>query len=165
MKFGFYEAKLEQRRRSKNRTYYVTVFQGLLFRIRFDIRLHGQTLIKHDKGLFNFTNGRRNLERVKLVDPRFESQFEVYGSDQVEARYILTPDYMEQLLRLESAVAGKKLRAFFDKGELLVAVEGPDRFEVGSLFQPLDDPKRLTDFLHELDAIFDLIDIVSKRGV
>lgn len=163
VKFEFYEAKLEQRRRSKNRTYYVTVFQGVLFRIRFPLRFHGQTLLKHDKGLFNFTHGRKGLERVKLVDPEFERQFEVFGSDQVESRYLLTPDYMERLIRLETAVAGKKLRALFDQGDLLVAVEGPNRFEIGSMFQPLDDPRRLTDFLHELDAVFDLIDTVLSR--
>ena len=34
---------------------------------------------------------------MKLEDPEFEKKFVVYASDQIEARYILTPALMERL--------------------------------------------------------------------
>jgi len=40
------------------------------------------------------------MKRVGLVDPVFEKIFEAYGTDQVEARYLLTPTFMQRLVRL-----------------------------------------------------------------
>ena len=46
------------------------------------------------------------LRKVGLEDPHFEKIFEVFGDDQVEARAILTPVFMEELVALETAYAG-----------------------------------------------------------
>jgi len=172
--FELYEAHLEQRRRSKNRTYYVTVFRGLLLRIAFPRTVEGVTLITRDKGLFNalesFSNktfGRagRKLDRIGLVDPRFEKLFEVYGTDQVMARYLLTPTFMERLLDLEKLLSGKNVRAVFDeelavetgRGELLIAAETGDNFEPGSLFKSLTDRTRVETLFAEIKLIDDII--------
>jgi hypothetical protein len=39
---------------------------------------------------------------IRLEDPRFEKEFCVYGEDQVEARYILTPSLMERILAFKN---------------------------------------------------------------
>ncbi|WP_420431722.1 DUF3137 domain-containing protein [Hyphobacterium sp.] len=171
--FELYEAKLEQRRRSKNRTYYVTVFRGLLIRIEFPRTVEGVTVITRDKGFFNAlegwgrkTFGSHKLERVGLVDPDFEKLFEVYSTDQVMSRYLLTPTFMERLLALENAVKGKKVRAAFDErnggGELLIAVETGDLFEPGSLFKPLDDEERVRTLLQEIDLVTGMLDLMVR---
>ncbi|TGY88396.1 DUF3137 domain-containing protein [Marinicauda algicola] len=170
-RFELYEAHLKQKRRSKNRTYYVTVFRGVLIRIAFPRTIEGVTLVTRDKGIFNALEGwtkktfsGRGLERVGLVDPDFERYFEVYATDQVMSRYLLTPSFMERLLKLEATLQGKKIRCVFDEalgagdgeGELLIAAETGDRFEPGSMFSPLADRARV-DTLHaeiaEIDAI------------
>ena len=38
------------------------------------------------------------LEEIELEDPEFMEHFRVYSTDQVEARYILSPSMMERLL-------------------------------------------------------------------
>ena len=48
-----------------------------------------------------------------LEDPTFNKAFAVFGSDQVEAREILTPTFMQQLVDLESAYSGAHLRYAF----------------------------------------------------
>ncbi|MGJ3230570.1 MAG: DUF3137 domain-containing protein [Oceanicaulis sp.] len=172
--FELYEAHLEQRRRSKNRTYYVTVFRGVLIRIAFPRTVEGVTLVTRDKGVFNMfegfshkTFGRagRKLERIGLVDPTFEKLFEVYGTDQVMARYLLTPSFMERLLELETLLAGKNARAVFDealapeagRGELLIAAETGNKFEPGTLFKPLAERARIETLYAEIKLIDDII--------
>jgi hypothetical protein len=48
-----------------------------------------------------FSSFANNLEKVKLESIDFENRFIVYSNDQVEARYILTPSFMERLVKLE----------------------------------------------------------------
>lgn len=170
--FELYEAELKQRRRSKNRTYYVTVFRGLMIRIEFPRTVEGVTVITRDKGIFNALEGwgrktfGNKLEKVGLVDPKFEKIFEVYSSDQVMSRYLLTPTFMERLLALEIAVKGKKVRAAFDErqggGELLIAVETGNLFEPGSLFKPLDDEERVRNLLREIELVTGMLDLMVR---
>lgn len=177
--FELYEAELKQKRRSKNRTYYVTVFRGVLIRINFPRTVEGVTLVTRDKGVFNMfegwatkTFGRagRKLERIGLVDPSFEKLFEVYGTDQVMARYLLTPSFMERLLDLEKLLSGKNVRCVFDeqlgegegKGELLIAAETGNLFEAGSMFQPLSQKERIETLHGEIKLIEETIETVLE---
>lgn len=170
--FELYEAHLKQKRRNKNRTYYATVFRGVLVRIEFPRTIEGVTLITRDKGIFNALEGwvkktfsGRNLDRIGLVDPSFEKYFEVYGTDQVMARYLLTPSFMERVLELESALEGKKIRCVFDEGlhaqsgqgELLLAAETGNRFEIGSMFKPLNAGDRVQALYEEIKLIESII--------
>ncbi|MFW5661120.1 MAG: DUF3137 domain-containing protein [Oceanicaulis sp.] len=173
-RFELYEAELQQRRRTKNRTYYVTVFRGAIIRIAFPRTVEGVTLVTRDKGMFNafeswgaktFGRAGRKLERIGLVDPTFEKLFEVYGTDQVMARYLLTPSFMERLLELETLLSGKNVRAVFDedlapeagRGELLIAAETGNQFEPGSLFKPLAERARIEAIYAEIKLIDDII--------
>jgi hypothetical protein len=175
--FELYEAHLEQRRQTKDRTYYVTVFHGVLIRMSFTRTVEGVTLVTRDMGVFNgleafsrrHLSGRK-LERIGLVDPKFERLFEVYGTDQVMARYLLTPSFMERLLRLEDILAGKNVRCVFDedlvpesgRGELLIAAETGNKFEPGSLFSRLDDRKRVATLHAEFRLIEDIIETLLQ---
>ncbi len=98
----------------KGRTHYVTIFKGLFFIADFNKNLQGQTYVLSDfgerfLGLFgkmmqNINVGRPDV--VRLEDPEFEKLFVVYASDPVEARYILSPSFMQRLVALR-----KKLNA------------------------------------------------------
>ena len=171
-RFELYEAHLEEKRRSKNRTYYVTVFRGALIRIAFPRTVEGVTLVTRDKGVFNAfesffkkTFKSRSLDRIGLVDPTFEDKFEVYGTDQVMARYLLTPSFMERLLALEETLEGENVRCVFDEalgdgdgvGELLIAAETGDRFEAGSMFARLDRRERVERLHREIRLIDEIV--------
>lgn len=162
--FEFFEAHLKERRttRSNGRTQtrYVTVFKGQCLRFDFHKRFFGETLVTRDLGFFNRFAGRPGMDRARLEDPEFEKAYEVYTTDQVEARFILTPDFMQKLVDLETTFHGKKLRCAFVGQEMLIAVEGGDLFEPGSLFTPLDNPDRLRELLQDFAVVFNLIDTV-----
>lgn len=175
--FELYEAHLKQKRREKNRTYYVTVFRGVLIRINFPRTIEGVTLVTRDKGIFNALEGwakktfsGKSLERVGLVDPHFEKYFEVYATDQVMSRYLLTPTFMERLLALESVLEGKNVRCVFDEalgngqdsGELLIVAETGNRFEAGSMFAPLTDRSRVETLHTEIALIDEIVQTVLE---
>lgn len=163
--FEFFEAHLKQRRtetrNGRTHTKYVTVFRGQCLRFNFHKRFFGETLVTRDAGIFNRFGGRRGMDRAILEDPTFEKAFEVYTTDQVEARFILTPDLMQRLVDLEKVFKGKKLRCAFAGDEMLVAVEGEDLFEPGDLFRPMDDPARVRGVLEDFAVVFTLMESVT----
>ncbi len=164
--FEFFEAHLEERRTTRDsngntRTTWVTVFKGQCLRFDFHKRFYGRTLVARDAGFFNRFSGKRGMDRAKLEDPEFEKAFEVHTTDQVEARYILTPDFMQKLVDLERAFHGKKLRCAFAAGEMVICVEGANLFEPGSMFTPMDDPARIRELLEDFSTLFHLVDSVA----
>jgi len=82
-------------------------FQGIIYVTDFNRKFSGKTLIYPDFARRSFGNlvGEainkmsifRKSDLVMLEDVEFEEEFAVYSSDQVEARYILTPTMMERL--------------------------------------------------------------------
>lgn len=169
--FEFFEAHLEERRQStdskgRSSTKWVTVFRGQVLAVHFAKPFQGTTRVYRDAGIFNglIKLGQKfsRHERVALEDPVFEKAFEVYSTDQIEARYILTPDFMERLLNLEKAFHGKQLRCAFSGGEMFVAVEGENLFEAGSMRRSMDDVGRVQEILQDFAAVFVLIDAASR---
>ncbi len=135
-----------------------TVFCGQLMKLDYPRPFSGVTVVLRDNGWLNRFACPPGLAKVGLEDPRFEETFEVFGSDQVEARAILTPTFMEQLLALEGAYAGEHIRCAFVRGEAMVAIEGPKRFEMGSMFSTLMDRSRVQAIAADLNAVFRLMD-------
>jgi Protein of unknown function (DUF3137) len=165
--FLLYEAKLTEERGSGKSRRTVTVFRGVVLRFRFARDFIGSTLVRRDG--FKFTlfgdsksYGDQKLERIKMVDPRFEDAFDVYGSDQVEGRYLVHPAYCERLLELERDFFGEKLRALFHGGDLLVAIETDDMFESATL-DPAQDRQRLAVTIDQFASIARLIQTLNER--
>lgn len=167
--FEFFEAHLEERRRTTDsrgntRETWVTVFRGQCLTARFPKEFKGITKVYRDMGALNFLAKFGVREpRVKLEDPVFEKHFEVYGTDQIESRFLLTPDFMERLLALERTFAGKQLRCAFAGGEMMLAVEGKNLLEAGSMDRRMDDLGRVREMLEDFAAIFLLIDSMCQR--
>jgi hypothetical protein len=166
-RFRLHEATLIERRGSGKDARDVTVFRGVILKIHFAREFHGVTLIERQRmrltlfGDSQTKNGLR-LERVRMVDPRFEKAFDVYANDQVEARYLVHPAYCERLIALEDRFEGKKLKALFHKGDVIVTVESENLFESGSL-DPARDRALLARTIEQFRAMADLIISVNER--
>jgi len=159
--FDLCEAKLEDERRDKDGDKdYVTVFRGQIIRIAFPKKFNGTTVVKRDAWVFNALRGMGELKRVGLGDSEFEKAFEVYSDDQVEARYLVHPVFMERLIHLEEAFNGRRIRCGFQDGDLLIAVEGDDKFEIGEMFKPLADPARAHKIVSDIAEVMKLMDAV-----
>jgi hypothetical protein len=119
------------------------IFKGLFFVADFNKHFNGCTLVRTGKaGIFSgFSN-----TLVKLEDPRFNKCFTAYSSDQVEARYLLTPKMMEQLVQLQDSIGG--FEASFRGSSIYIAAGGfpYDAFEP-NMKLPCTDQKQLTGIL------------------
>jgi Protein of unknown function (DUF3137) len=141
--FNLYETHLEEERGSGKSRRWVTVFQGVIIQMGFGRSFHSTTLLQragaHRKWLglggtkdsVNFDGHR--LDQVDQVHPDFADVFSLFSDDQVEARVLVHPTYVEHLLRLESAFGAKELRALFKGGQVIIAAEGGNMFESGSM--------------------------------
>lgn len=109
----------------------------------------GRTIIRHDAGVVgNFGRALlQGLQRVNLEDPVFEQAFEVAASNQVEARYLLTPSFMERLLELSRSFGGAALQGSFHQGSLFLMI--PHR---SLLFRPASITE-YEDFIDDSQAV------------
>lgn len=161
--FSLCEAHLEVQssgKRSRRRT----VFHGQLLAIDYPKRFRGSTVVQRDMGAFNaLSRPSREFQRVGLSSPVFERVFEAWSTDQVEAHNLLDPVVLERFQELERLFDGKKLRAAFIDGKLLIAMETGDRLTIGTMFKPIGGTQRVERILKEFDVVFDLIDVLIKR--
>jgi hypothetical protein len=96
------------------------VFEGLLFIADFNKHFHGRTHMKAG-GAGIFASMRD--EHVELENPRFARAFAVTCTDQIEARYILTPRLMERLLSLWEGFGS--VDAVFEDSLIVLALGAP----------------------------------------
>ncbi|MEL7487832.1 MAG: DUF3137 domain-containing protein [Pseudomonadota bacterium] len=157
------EAHLKYKTSGKNSSTR-TVFHGQLIVIDYPKAFFGKTVLRRDVGVLNrLGKPAREFSRVGLASSKFESAFEAWGTDQVEARDLLDPVVLERFLALEALFGDAKIRAAFTEGQLIIALETGDKLNMGSMFEPLETPARVEAILNEFDVIFDLIDLAVTR--
>ena len=134
------EYKTESRDSKGNtRTTWHTIFRGIFFHADFHKHIQSETFVLPDTAegwlgktvgqFFQSKNFRRD-ELVRLEDEEFERSFCVYSDDQIDARYILTPDMMRRILDLKRKV-GRKVALAFKGSRVYVAVSYAEE-----LFEP-----------------------------
>lgn len=140
------------------------VFRGPLVISRFPKRARGRTLVVPDGGAIgNFFQGLHDAhrQRVKLESPEFERAFAVYSTDQVEARYLLTPTVMERLLALTRRFPGRMTVAF-DGHEFLLALDDRrDWFPDPGPFRRLTDPALVREPVEEIARLAEIVEILK----
>ncbi len=95
--------------KGRQQTHWHTIFKGLFFIADFNKHFHGRTVVLPDsaekllgwlgKKLQEWNVARDDL--VHMEDVEFEKEFVVYGTDQVEARYILSTALMRRILEFK----------------------------------------------------------------
>lgn len=170
--FTLHEAKLTEQRGSGKSRRTVTVFEGSILSIGFNRRFQSTTLIEPDGERRKFLIGAEKeqtsiggvaVERIDLTEPRFEDRFTVWSNDQVEARYIIHPEYMERIVGIETAFAGQDIRALFHEGDLLITIKTGDLFESGSL-NPEDDRELLEKVIAQFGSLAELATKLNERA-
>lgn len=109
----------------------VVVFHGLFFHLDFNKSLRGVTLVQPADARPHHIGSREGLTRIALGNPTFEQAFAVHASDEVEARDVLTPAMMDQILALRQR-AGKPIFLAFKNHRAYLGVHyGRALFEPG----------------------------------
>lgn len=166
----FSEIHAEDRRTrtdSKGRTqhYYVTIFKGIYFVADFHKDFEGQTVVLPDMaeksfGWFGKALQKMNLRSEKLVqleNPEFEKEFVVYSTSGQQARYILSPSFMEALLAFRRK-NGRDIHVSFVNSNVHLALStGKDHFEPW-LFKSILNPELIRGFVDDLRSLLGIVD-------
>jgi hypothetical protein len=86
------------------------LFNGLFFFADFNKHISGETFVVPDRAekmlgkMGQAFQTSRKGELVKLENPEFEKLFAVFSTDQVEARYVLSPVMMEAMVNIRRKV-------------------------------------------------------------
>ena len=138
------------------------VFEGIVILLDFPRSFKGQTVVFKDWGIFNFMHKKLRLENIKLEDVIFEKEFEVYGTDQIEARYLLTTAFMERILMVREAFKSKKIQFSFFDNRLFIAINTTtDMFEPASLFKRSTDRRPIDKVLEQFISVFSIVEFLK----
>lgn len=166
VKVSMHETTLKQKGNKSTHT----VFKGLVLDLELKKNFTGKTLLCKDAGsIGNFFTGKdfKGLKRVELEDPQFESLFQVFSSDQVEARYVLTTAFMERLLtlaRLRSPNATPSVQCVFEQSHLVISLPSQSNlFEPGKISETALKVDDIHSFLAEIKGVFDLVDVLKLK--
>jgi len=137
------EVHAEQKHKRTNskghtQTYYTTIFDGVFMVADFHKHFRGTTRVLPDTaerlfgGLGKMLQGFRPFrdeELIYLEDPEFEGQFVVYGTDQIEARYILSTAMLRRILDLKKEWNNEVRLAFIDSNVSVAIAHKRDMLE------------------------------------
>lgn len=151
----------------RRREYWHTIFRGVFFIADFNKDFNGLTVVLPDvaekalgrwlgQGLQGMASGRQG-ELVKLEDPEFEHEFVVYSSDQVEARYILSPALMQRIVAFRRKT-GRNIHLSFHHSLLNVAVSTDKNMFEPRIFRSITGFDLCEEYFNDLRLFLDIVD-------
>jgi hypothetical protein len=206
----FSELNVEYTRKNGDKSEQRPLFKGLFFVADFHKHFHGFTIVRprRPRLVTTYLSGASRaekmnaglavteqmmsapwspgssrhfgLEEVELEDPEFMEYFEVFSTDQVEARYILSPSMMQRLLafrreavraREEFAATVKSFRPIpmeqVENGRFYVSFAASNvyiaKHHYRDLFEldperPLTDRASIAEYAADLSFAFDIVE-------
>jgi len=143
-----------------------TVFDGLTAAVTLPRGLAGTTVVIPDRGMFgNLAERLRGgpCEPVRLEDPTFEKAYEVYASDQISARALLTPAFMERFMVLAGSGRFGAPAALVQDNRLILALgstSGGNLFEPPSYRKPAAARDAVAQLHDDIEAVLRAADAV-----
>jgi len=150
---------------SSQKDEYNTFFTGLFIIADFNKHFKTHTVVLPDMAEKLFGKFGQKLqaiapdrgELIRLEDPRFEREFCVYGDDQVEARYILTPALMERILAFKKKWNTRVYLSFLDSKVYIAISMYKNLFELRT-FRPAADYPFLEESMRFLLLLTEIVE-------
>lgn len=148
----------------RNRHRY-TIFRGLFFVGDFNKHFAGQTIVIPDTAELLFGRIGQTLQSlnvfrgqlVKLEDPEFEKNFVVYGSDQIEARYILSTSLMQRMVEFRKK-AQRDVYFSFVGSMVFVAISYTRNLFEPRIFRTVLDFEPIREYFEDLQLAVGIVD-------
>ena len=149
-----------------SKTEWHTIFKGIFFIADFNKEFITNTVILPDiaeKFFGSFLGSKfqkMNFSRgqlIKLENPEFEKEFAVYGNDQIEARYILTPDLMERILKFKKE-SKKELYISFLASKMYVAIPYKENLFEPKYFKTIIDKQMIIKYFEILQLVTGIVE-------
>lgn len=157
------EYKTETQGKNGRQTHWHDILKGIVFTADFNKHFNGVTVIRpkdfgasigawFSKNIYAF--GDKNV--VELENDAFNKNFLVYSTDQVEARYILTPAMMERINELNQRSAYTVSLSFINSSMYIAFPLAKNYFEA-PVFKTLLKPDLLDDDLSVLNFMYGIV--------
>ena len=146
----------------RDKRFDLTVFNGICINIPMKSSVSGYTLLFNTK----IPQMIPVLKKVKLEDVSFSKKYQIYSDNQIDARVLLTPAFMERLDNLQKCFHNKRVDvSFFDNQAVFVIHTSKNLFEAYPLFRSVTDVKTYERFYDEVKAIYDMINLLSINNM
>lgn len=165
--------------KGQRQTHWHTIFKGLFFTADFNKEFYGRTVVLPDTAenlfgslgkMFQKANFRRD-QIMNMDDPEFEKLFVVYGTDQIEARYILSNSLMRRIVDFRNRT-GQRIYLSFCDSRVHVAVPIARNMFESRFFRSMAGEEFVNELLGDLRFALGIVDdlnlntrIWSKRPV
>lgn len=134
-------------------------FKGVVIRIDLNNKYKSHTVVLPNTFGHNAVPLGMGLTYTQLEDCEFEKKFDTYTTDEIEARLLLTPTFMEQINTMQTAFKAKNIRYAFWERRLYIALETKnDLFAIGKLNQNIKISKPYFEMFEEIASIVNLIE-------
>lgn len=174
VRFAEVEAEYETTSRDSkgnSETKWHTIFKGLFFIADFNKHFCGATYVLPDTAQRLFGSMGQSMQSlfashgqlVKTEDPEFERAFVVYSSDQIEARYILSPSLMRRLLDFKKA-DNRTVHVGFTNSSVYVALELRRELFAPKLISTLLNPAVMQAYWDDLNLAAGIVEDLNLNS-
>ncbi len=133
------------------------IFQGICIDIPMKKSIPGYILLFNTK----FSPNINTLEKISLEDNIFANNYQIYSDNQIEARTLLTPAFMERLNNLKRRFKGTRVDvSFFGMHAVFAIHTSHDFFESYSLTNTHNAIKTYEKFYDDVNSIQQMIEIL-----
>lgn len=170
-KFVYCDLLLEMKTKEKSRTEITTMFQGQLMHMELGKDIEGFVQIRERKNprksngfLANIFGTVSSHNSIETENAAFNNQFEIKTSNDQLAFYILTPQFMESVMRLDELADGYTNIEFRDKSVVVTLNNGKDLFEANKILRGQKGLEKYRQSLRkELDIVLGIFDEVLTK--
>ena len=131
------------------------IYKGMFGYVIFPFDFNCKLSINH-----KYSRNDAKLEKMNLESINFNEEFEVYTDDQIEARKIITPAFMEDLLELNKlgtmliTIVGNKL--YFGSNEKLFDVKRVRKGDITTIFKNYYNP---------INLLLNMVEILKENRI
>jgi hypothetical protein len=133
---------------------HITVFHGLFLIADFHKHFRYTVRVLPERHKHRALPGE---QLIHLEDPEFEAEFVVYGTDQIDARYVLSTSMLRRIVELRRRWATDVRLAFLDSHVYLTIAQGRDWFEPNA-YRSAEDFRQIQEFAYQIALCLHLVE-------
>lgn len=145
-----------------------TAFWGMLIRVKLQRPVEGHTVVIPRTALQTvLRTAFSQFEQVRAPS-KFEKKYHIMSTDQIEARVIMDPAFMERFLEAAEIMKARWMEVSFLGDEIMFAVQRfRPLFEVGHIWQPVtaEYMRKLADHIDAVDRMIDALRLNRQVGL
>lgn len=143
-----------------------TIFRGIFFIANFNKHFKGKTFVLPDVAQKTFGSFLGNMfqswnksrgELIKMEDPEFEKLFVVYGSDQIEARYLLSTSLMKRITEYKIK-NNKEIYISFINNDVFIGISYLKNLFEPNLYKTLIDFSVIEEYYRDMTLAISIVD-------